>query len=46
MKPDEEHGFILHNGVRPEVGSLMRIISNHACAVMAMFDKYVLRDSV
>ncbi|HEY0208948.1 alanine racemase [Acerihabitans sp.] len=44
IKLSEEHGFILHNGVKPEIGSLMRIFPNHACAVMAMFDEYVLRD--
>ncbi|XBS71552.1 alanine racemase [Acerihabitans sp. KWT182] len=43
-KLSEEHGFISHNGTPPALGGLMRIFPNHACAVMAMFNHYVLRD--
>ena len=43
-KLSEEHGFIPHNGTPPTLGSLMRIFPNHSCAVMAMFNHYVLRN--
>lgn len=42
-KLSEEHGFIPHNGNRPEIGSLMRIYPNHSCAVMACFNQFVMR---
>ncbi len=43
-KLSEEHAFVPHQGVIPTLGSLMRIFPNHACAVMAQFDRAVLRD--
>lgn len=42
-KLSEEHGFVPHNGIKPEIGSLMRIYPNHSCAVMACFDRFVIR---
>ncbi|WP_413741192.1 alanine racemase [Sodalis sp. RH15] len=44
-KLSEEHGFIPHHGTPPPLGSLMRIFPNHSCAVMAMFNHYVLRNA-
>lgn len=43
-KLSEEHGFLLCENHRPEVGSLLRIFPNHSCAVMAQSDDFILRD--
>lgn len=42
-KLSEEHGFLLFQDRRPEVGTLLRIFPNHSCAVMAQSDGFVLR---
>lgn len=42
-KLSEEHGFLLYQDRRPEVGTLLRIFPNHSCAVMAQSDGFVLR---
>lgn len=42
-KLSEEHGFLLYQDRRPDVGSLLRIFPNHSCAVMAQSDSFVLR---
>lgn len=42
-KLSEEHGFLLYQHHRPEVGTLLRIFPNHSCAVMAQSDGFVLR---
>ncbi|MFP1852191.1 alanine racemase [Lonsdalea quercina] len=42
-KLSEEHGFVPHQGQPPRLGSLIRVFPNHACAVMAQFNSWVLR---
>lgn len=44
-KLSEEHGFLLYQDRRPDVGSLLRIFPNHSCAVMAQSDSFILRHS-
>ena len=40
----EEHGMLdlSHSNARPDIGTLMRVIPNHVCVVVNMFDRYVL----
>lgn len=41
----EEHGFVAHRGAPPMPGTLVRIFPNHACAVVAQVDSFLLRDA-
>ena len=40
----EEHGFLnlMHCAVQPEVGEIVRVIPNHVCVVVNMFNELVL----
>lgn len=44
-KLSEEHGFLALEGRSLSVGSRVRIFPNHSCAVVALSDSFVLRDS-
>jgi D-serine deaminase-like pyridoxal phosphate-dependent protein len=40
----EEHGVMIHQGEAFRIGEKLRIIPNHACVVMNLFDKVYLVD--
>ena len=44
-KLSEEHGFLPLEGRPLPVGSRVRIFPNHSCAVVALSDSFVMRDS-
>jgi D-serine deaminase-like pyridoxal phosphate-dependent protein len=41
----EEHGFLALEGRSLSVGNRVRIFPNHSCAVIALSDRFALRDS-
>lgn len=44
-KLSEEHGFLRLDGGSLDIGDLVRIFPNHSCAVVALSDHFMMRDS-